>query len=94
VWPSASIRPLAYSMLADLVHHVRVELSMPQLIRMVNLYSRSLQDSTLPLTIQTMSAKLLVNLIDSLKRSEGNMVLYWLPRVGIAAVAHVSDQIT
>ena len=81
-------------MLADLVHHVRVELSMPQLIRMVNLYSRSLQDSTLPLTIQTMSAKLLVNLIDSLKRSEGNMVLYWLPRVGIAAVAHASDQIT
>ena len=57
-------------MLADLIHHVRHDLSIDQLMHMVTLYSRNLHDVTLPLSIQTMSAKLLVNLIDSLKRTE------------------------
>lgn len=36
------LRPLAYSMLAELVHHVRSELTMPQLSRIIYLFCRSL----------------------------------------------------
>lgn len=58
------LRPLAYSMLADLVHHIRSELSPAQLLRTVYIYSRNLHDATLAPSIQTMCGKLLLNLID------------------------------
>lgn len=35
------LRPLAFSMLAELVHHVRQELSLPQMSRIVYLFCRS-----------------------------------------------------
>ena len=35
------LRPLAFSMLAELVHHVRSELSLPQLSRIIYLFCRS-----------------------------------------------------
>lgn len=57
-------RPLAYSTLADLVHHIRSELSPNQLYRTVYIYSRNLHDATLAPSIQTMCGKLLLNLID------------------------------
>ncbi|KAI8370186.1 hypothetical protein EDC96DRAFT_563874 [Choanephora cucurbitarum] len=59
-----TLRPLAYSMLADLVHHIRSELSPSQLYRTVYIYSRNLHDATLAPSIQTMCGKLLLNLID------------------------------
>ncbi|KAI8367767.1 hypothetical protein BD560DRAFT_353389 [Blakeslea trispora] len=59
-----TLRPLAYSMLADLVHHIRSELSPSQLYRTVYIYSRNLHDATLAASIQTMCGKLLLNLID------------------------------
>ncbi|KAG2212646.1 hypothetical protein INT47_000623 [Mucor saturninus] len=59
-----TLRPLAYSMLADLVHHIRSELSPAQLYRTVYIYSRNLHDATLAPSIQTMCGKLLLNLID------------------------------
>ena len=51
-------------MLADLVHHIRSELSPAQLYRTVYIYSRNLHDATLAPSIQTMCGKLLLNLID------------------------------
>ena len=36
----AELRPLAYSMLAELVHHIRADLSYPQLSRVVYLFCR------------------------------------------------------
>lgn len=51
-------------MLADLVHHIRSELSPQQLYRTVYIYSRNLHDATLAPSIQTMCGKLLLNLID------------------------------
>jgi len=63
-----TLRPLAYSTLADLVHHVRADLSLPQLARVVHLYARNLHDSSLPFSIQTMSAKLLLNLVECIAR--------------------------
>jgi transformation/transcription domain-associated protein len=57
-------RPLAYSLLADLVHHVRMDLSQKHLVQVINLFCRLLSDPSLPAGIQSMSAKLLLNLID------------------------------
>lgn len=57
-------RPAAYSMLADLIHHVRMELSAEVIDKVIAMYSRALHDPTLPSGIHTMSIKLLLNLID------------------------------
>lgn len=59
-------RPLAISMLADLIHHSRAELSAPQLARIVHVHGKVLHDSTLAPAIQTMCAKLLLNLVEAI----------------------------
>ncbi|EST09240.1 PIK-related kinase, FAT [Kalmanozyma brasiliensis GHG001] len=59
-------RPLAISMLADLVHHVRQELSPAQLVRVVQIHSQILHDPTLAPSIQTMCVKLLLNLVETI----------------------------
>lgn len=68
-----TLRPLAYSTLADLIHHVRNELSISQLSKVIHLYSRNIHDPTLPFSIQTMSVKLLLNLVECItkKNEEG-----------------------
>ncbi|KAG5864322.1 hypothetical protein JTB14_004435 [Gonioctena quinquepunctata] len=66
-----SLRPLAYSTLADLVHHVRQQLPLADLTRAVHLFSKNVHDDSLATTIQTMSCKLLLNLVDCIRiRSE------------------------
>ncbi|KAI7899883.1 uncharacterized protein BX663DRAFT_576399 [Cokeromyces recurvatus] len=74
-----TLRPLAYSMLADLVHHIRAELTPAQLSRTIYIYSRNLHDATLAPSIQTMCGKLLLNLIDCIMKipdkSEGRELL-------------------
>ncbi|XP_063882780.1 transformation/transcription domain-associated protein-like isoform X6 [Scylla paramamosain] len=68
-----TLRPLAYSTLADLVHHVRQQLDMGALTRAVHLFSKNIHDETLPTSIQTMSCKLLLNLVDCIRtRSDTN----------------------
>ncbi|KAF8592382.1 hypothetical protein K439DRAFT_1323691 [Ramaria rubella] len=57
-------RPLAFSMLADLVHHVRTELNPLQLGRVIHIYSCNLHNQSLNGAIQTMCAKLLMNLVE------------------------------
>ncbi|KAG5438769.1 hypothetical protein PCANB_002489 [Pneumocystis canis] len=74
-----TLRPLAYSMLADLIHHVRSELTVKQISQTIHLYSANLHDWTLAISIQTMSAKLLLNMIDRImklsQQSEGRQLL-------------------
>lgn len=66
-----SLRPLAYSTLADLVHHVRQHLNIHVLAKAVHLFSKNVHDESLPTSIQTMSCKLLLNLVDCIRqRSE------------------------
>ncbi|PSN44253.1 Transcription-associated protein 1 [Blattella germanica] len=66
-----SLRPLAYSTLADLVHHVRQHLNLSDLSRAVHLFSKNVHDESLPTSIQTMSCKLLLNLVECIRtRSE------------------------
>jgi hypothetical protein len=66
-----TLRPLAYSTLADLVHHVRHVLPLKHLASAVLLFSKNVHDESLPTNIQTMSCKLLLNLVDLIRqRSE------------------------
>ena len=62
-----TLRPLAYSTLADLVHHVRQQLDMAALNHAVHLFSKNIHDESLPTSIQTMSCKLLLNLVDCIR---------------------------
>ncbi|KAG8763311.1 hypothetical protein FRC12_008615 [Ceratobasidium sp. 428] len=59
-----TLRPLAYSMLGDLIHHIRKELSPEQLRRIIYLYSCCLHNPAFGSAIHNMSAKLLANLVD------------------------------
>lgn len=45
-----SLRPLAYSTLADLVHHVRQQLPLSDLARAVHLFSKNVHDDSLATT--------------------------------------------
>lgn len=61
-----SLRPLAYSLLAEVVHHVRMKLNMQQLSKAVHLFSRNVHDASLPLNVQTTSIRLLMNLVEGI----------------------------
>ncbi|BEJ12109.1 hypothetical protein CspHIS471_0205690 [Cutaneotrichosporon sp. HIS471] len=61
-----ALRPLASSVVADLIHHVRQDLPIAQLKRVVYVFSLNLNDSTFSSSIQTMCAKLLNTIVDSI----------------------------
>lgn len=60
------LRPLGYSVVADLIHHVRNELPLAQLARVVYVFSLNLNDPSFTSSIQTMCAKLLNTIIESI----------------------------
>ncbi|KAI9995811.1 hypothetical protein PInf_012879 [Phytophthora infestans] len=64
------IRPLAYSTLADMIHHVRDMLTLPQVSTIVDFYGKRIHDPTLPISIQTTSIRLLLNLVDISAKNE------------------------
>ncbi|KAG7397367.1 hypothetical protein PHYBOEH_000823 [Phytophthora boehmeriae] len=64
------IRPLAYSTLADMIHHVRDMLSLTQVSTIVDFYGKRIHDPTLPISIQTTSIRLLLNLVDISAKNE------------------------
>ncbi|KAL7102214.1 hypothetical protein ACP275_08G105000 [Erythranthe tilingii] len=59
-----TLRPLAYSLLAEIVHHVRGDLSLSQLSRIIYLFSSNMHDATLSLSIHTTCARLMLNLVE------------------------------
>ncbi|KAF5735955.1 Phosphatidylinositol 3- and 4-kinase family protein with FAT domain isoform 1 [Tripterygium wilfordii] len=61
-----SLRPLAYSLLAEIVHHVRGDLSLAQLSRIIYLFSSNMHDASLSLNIHTTCARLMLNLVESI----------------------------
>ena len=61
-----TLRPLAYSTLADLVHHVRNSLPLQHLCKVVHVFSQNVLDPTLTPNVQTMSAKLLLAVVTPL----------------------------
>ena len=65
-----TMRPLAYSMLADLIHHVRDALDRNQIRRTIEVYTQNLHDNFPGTSFQTMSAKLLLNMAESITKLE------------------------
>ncbi|XP_075498359.1 LOW QUALITY PROTEIN: SAGA complex/NuA4 acetyltransferase complex subunit TRA1-like [Primulina tabacum] len=59
-----TLRPLAYSLLAEIVHHVRGDLSLSQLSRIIYLFSSNMHDASLNLSIHTTCARLMLNLVE------------------------------
>ncbi|KAK4773935.1 hypothetical protein SAY87_028954 [Trapa incisa] len=59
-----TLRPLAYSLLAEIVHHVRGDLSLSQLSRIIYLFSSNMHDPSLALSIHTTCARLMLNLVE------------------------------
>ncbi|XVE82488.1 hypothetical protein DITRI_Ditri16bG0008800 [Diplodiscus trichospermus] len=59
-----TLRPLAYSLLAEIVHHVRGDLSLLQLSRIIYLFSSNMHDASLSLGIHTTCARLMLNLVE------------------------------
>ncbi|KZP00081.1 FAT-domain-containing protein [Calocera viscosa TUFC12733] len=60
------LRPLGYSMLADLVHHVRAELKIEQIEKVLVAYTVIWLNPALGPDVITVCAKLLLNLVESL----------------------------
>lgn len=65
-----TLRPLAYTMLADLIHHVRDHLKPDQIRATVVVYVRNLHDDIPGTSYQTMSAKLLLNMAECMSKIE------------------------
>ncbi|KAF2021383.1 hypothetical protein BU24DRAFT_487816 [Aaosphaeria arxii CBS 175.79] len=65
-----TMRPLAYSMLADLIHHLRDSLSKEQIRRTIEVYTKNLHDAFPGTSFQTMSAKLLLNMAECIAKLE------------------------
>ncbi|KAI5461401.1 hypothetical protein BGZ63DRAFT_235141 [Mariannaea sp. PMI_226] len=63
-----TMRPLAYSMLADLIHHIRESLNPEQIRKTVEVYTRNLLDNFPGTSFQTMSAKLLLNMAECIAK--------------------------
>ncbi|KAM7539597.1 hypothetical protein Aperf_G00000045134 [Anoplocephala perfoliata] len=62
-----SLRPLSYSMLADLLHHLRNDLSLTRVARAIDLYGKNIFDDTLPFSIQHLSQRIILNLADCIR---------------------------
>ncbi|KIW01560.1 uncharacterized protein PV09_07036 [Verruconis gallopava] len=65
-----TMRPLAYSMLADLIHHLRDSLSKEQIRKTIEVYTKNLHDDFPGTSFQTMSAKLLMNMAECIAKLE------------------------
>lgn len=65
-----TLRPLAYSFLADLIHHVRDSLTPDQIRLTVKVYTRHLRDPLPGTSFQNMSAKLLMNMSECIAKLE------------------------
>ncbi|OTF72950.1 hypothetical protein BLA29_001690, partial [Euroglyphus maynei] len=60
-----TLRAFAYSVIYDLVHHLRDSLKLRELNLVVNIYSRNLYDESLSLSNHIMSCRLLINIADA-----------------------------
>jgi len=64
-----NLRPLAYSFLAELVHHMKAELTLAQIQRAICIFSRNMQDNTLPLSTHMTCSRLMHHLVESIFRT-------------------------
>ena len=83
-------------MLADLIHHVRADLNYAQIKKTIVVYSNNLSDCSLSASIQTMSAKLLLNMIDRIMKlptqTESRYVLMMILKCFTSRLSDLNDQ--
>ncbi|KAI0053544.1 FAT-domain-containing protein [Auriscalpium vulgare] len=60
-----SLRATAFAAVADLVHHLRNDLSARQLSHIINVYSRLIHNPCLPNSVHTLSGKMMFNLVET-----------------------------
>ncbi len=61
-----SLRPLAYLFLTELIHHVRTNLSVDQLNRIIYMFSTKIYDPKFSYVQQTSAVRLLMNLMEGI----------------------------
>ena len=61
-----ALRPLAYSLLAELIHHMRMQLSLQQMGPIIYMFSRNVHDPSQPLSVQMTCVRLILNLVESI----------------------------
>lgn len=82
-----TIRPIAYSTLADLIHHVREVLSPNQIRRTIDVYTKNLLDDYPGTSFQSMSAKMLLNMTDCVAKLEDQQLARHFLIAILAAIA-------
>lgn len=60
------LRPLGYAVLSDFVLHVKAMLTLPQISKVVSIFSRLTHDSSLPMSTQYTSVKALLSVVDTI----------------------------
>lgn len=58
------LRPLGYTVLSDYVQHVRTILTLPQISKVVSIFSRLAHDPSIPMSSQYTSVKTLLSVLD------------------------------
>ncbi|KAJ2447912.1 transcription-associated protein 1, partial [Coemansia sp. RSA 2424] len=90
------LKPFAFSMLADLMHHIRSELSPSQLSRMVDFYAGCMHDQQLSSGVHTMCAKLLHNITESImhipSKQHGRVLLLAILKTFVSSFSAIGDQ--
>ncbi|KAJ2731298.1 transcription-associated protein 1 [Coemansia sp. BCRC 34962] len=90
------LKPFAFSMLADLMHRIRSELSPGQLSRMVDFYAGCMHDQQLSLGVHTMCAKLLHNITECImhipSKQHGRVLLLAILKTFVSSFSAISDQ--
>ncbi|KAJ2158406.1 transcription-associated protein 1 [Coemansia sp. RSA 552] len=89
------LKPFAFSMLADLMHHIRSELSPSQLARMVDFYAGCMHDHSLSSGVHTMCAKLLHNITECIMqipdKRHGRILLLSILRTFVSSLASIGN---
>lgn len=70
-----NLRPLAYSFLAELVHHMKAVLTLDQIRMAIHIFSRNMQDDSLPLSTHMTCVRLMHHLVESIFRMRTETVL-------------------
>ncbi|KAJ1816716.1 transcription-associated protein 1, partial [Coemansia sp. RSA 2598] len=90
------LKPFAFSMLADLMHHIRLELSPSQLTKMVDFYAGCMHDQSLSSGVHTMCAKLLHNITERIMhipdKRHGRILLLSILKTFTSSFAAIGNQ--
>ncbi|KAI8320067.1 hypothetical protein GQ54DRAFT_9695 [Martensiomyces pterosporus] len=90
------LKPFAFSMLADLMHHIRADLSPSQLTKMVAFYAGCMHDQSLSSGVHTMCAKLLHNITECIMhipdKTHGRVLLLSILKTFVASFSAIGCQ--